>query len=358
MSRPLELAPVSCFRKDVWSHISRPLDGVCRGDKYCAESQKQWLHLSGVSIIGDELHIYDQAQDGTIVEAVKSAFKHAKLVDHTIVRDVLKPVVRNKPANCKFIVREPSFLNPSWYDWHMFHTLNDCAMPFYFMTKMFGMVDSLSLVTVDSSFWKNLMFEFVERVRGHVLAGPLPVPDRRGSGLKVLYFVRHRRQNDGDSRRLDREVIGMLEKALVRESFEVKVLETFDGLSFSDVLKMMWDTDVLIGLHGNGLSNAAFMRRDCVMVELLPEVQFKGRLFETVASTAGLRYAKVDVRRFTADKGKLSATQVDNLALYIRRFVLQERGLPSIPVSFEAPDRVPRHSVDIDRYLWNITQLS
>eukprot|EP00168_Porphyra_purpurea_P011487 TRINITY_DN2916_c0_g1_i8.p2 TRINITY_DN2916_c0_g1~~TRINITY_DN2916_c0_g1_i8.p2 ORF type:complete len:359 (+),score=96.59 TRINITY_DN2916_c0_g1_i8:1615-2691(+) len=81
-------------------------------------------------------------------------------------------------------------------------------------------------------------------------------------------------------------------------------LRFFEGMTLDEQVAVMQATDVLVGAHGAGLSNALFMRTNASLVELAPFAYY-ATVFEELALTqASLRYtrfiAKPDDAQFTA----------------------------------------------------------
>ncbi|GAB0490646.1 hypothetical protein MMPV_001883 [Pyropia vietnamensis] len=78
----------------------------------------------------------------------------------------------------------------------------------------------------------------------------------------------------------------------------------FEGMTLSEQVAVMQATDVLVGAHGAGLTNALFMRTNSSLVELAPFAYY-ATVFEELALTqASLRYfrfvAKPDDSQFVA----------------------------------------------------------
>jgi len=81
-------------------------------------------------------------------------------------------------------------------------------------------------------------------------------------------------------------------------------LRFFEGMTLDEQVAVMQATDVLVGAHGAGLSNALFMRTNSSLVELAPFAYY-ATVFEELALTqASLRYtrfiAKPDDAQFAA----------------------------------------------------------
>lgn len=64
----------------------------------------------------------------------------------------------------------------------------------------------------------------------------------------------------------------------------------FENLTFAQQVRVMQAADVLIGVHGAGLSNVVFARRDTPLLEVFPFAYYAGP-FGGVAQSLGLRYS-------------------------------------------------------------------
>ncbi len=63
----------------------------------------------------------------------------------------------------------------------------------------------------------------------------------------------------------------------------------FEKLSFSDQVRFMSETDVLIGVHGGGLNNGQFMAEGSVVIDILPSNVVEYEWHNTL-TTAGMHY--------------------------------------------------------------------
>lgn len=81
-------------------------------------------------------------------------------------------------------------------------------------------------------------------------------------------------------------------------------LRFFEGMTLSEQVAVMQATDVLVGAHGAGLSNALFMRTNSSLVELAPFAYYATVFEELALMQASLRYsrfvAKPDDSQFAA----------------------------------------------------------
>jgi hypothetical protein len=75
----------------------------------------------------------------------------------------------------------------------------------------------------------------------------------------------------------------------------------FEKLSFTDQVRFMAETDVLIGVHGGGLNNGQFMAEGSVVIDILPSNVVEYEWHNTL-TTAGMHYLFMPV----SDMGKQS----------------------------------------------------
>lgn len=116
--------------------------------------------------------------------------------------------------------------------------------------------------------------------------------------------------------------------SLVDLTLDIRV-RFFEGMTLSEQVAVMQATDVLVGAHGAGLSNALFMRTNSSLVELAPFAYY-ATVFEELALTqASLRYsrfvAKPDDSQFAAcmthhHPASLGPTAVASSEELMRRF--------------------------------------
>ncbi|KAH6711267.1 hypothetical protein BKA61DRAFT_613384 [Leptodontidium sp. MPI-SDFR-AT-0119] len=77
----------------------------------------------------------------------------------------------------------------------------------------------------------------------------------------------------------------------------------FAAMTFGEQLKIVRDTDILVGVHGAGLTHGMFLREGSVMVELLPDtLNYKG--FRNLAGLVGDTYLSAHADARLAEEGK------------------------------------------------------
>ncbi len=76
----------------------------------------------------------------------------------------------------------------------------------------------------------------------------------------------------------------------------------FASMSFEQQIKTVANTDVLLGVHGNGLSHALFMSPGSTLIELFPKKSFRAE-YKILASLRGLKYfGWIDEEGFVEDE--------------------------------------------------------
>lgn len=79
----------------------------------------------------------------------------------------------------------------------------------------------------------------------------------------------------------------------IKSSFPHVTIESVDfaAIPFSEQLKVLRQTDILVGVHGAGMTHGIFLRPRSTMVEILPpDLNFKG--FRNIASLMGHTYVR------------------------------------------------------------------
>lgn len=150
-----------------------------------------------------------------------------------------------------------------------------------------------------------------ERVRclgrfGHVRCDQLlvtaePSPLNRSMRPSVEFLRRRLLGTDEASRRPSRRILLLrratrrllnlqeLQPLIDRLGLEPTYLE---GMSFKGQLALFSEAQLVVGIHGAGLSNIAFMPDEAGVVEILPS-WYRVEFFSRLARDAGLRFARV-----------------------------------------------------------------
>lgn len=148
----------------------------------------------------------------------------------------------------------------------------------------------------------------VNRVKTHYRVSPLTKAPSRPKGMLNLLYI-----NRTGRRKL--EGAGALLKSVEEKYPNVNVSSVdFDLLSVPEQLELVQRTDILVGLHGAGLTHIMFMSQGAVVEIRPPDFHHKG--FKNLAQMMGIKY-------FTAH-GELPAThdigtkpdwQIDDVAI-------------------------------------------
>jgi hypothetical protein len=151
----------------------------------------------------------------------------------------------------------------------------------------------------------------IERVRwlgrfGHVqcerlLVSSAPSP-LNGSLSSSVEFLRSRMGRHASASEVPRRRLLVLRRhtrrlANVSEldqlSARLRLEPTYlEGMAFRDQVKLFSESELVVGIHGAGLSNVAFMPAGGGVVEILPS-WYQVEFFGLVARDAGLRFARV-----------------------------------------------------------------
>lgn len=130
--------------------------------------------------------------------------------------------------------------------------------------------------------------------------------------LKVVLIVRTEEHNDWGSYRTSRlflnqpEIVATIEQLRMqlhggRHAFEL-VVQDFAKLSFEHQVQLMAETNILVGMHGAGISQSQYMsigaERCCGVLEIFPRGEFTPvRGFANMIRKMGLRYSRIDISR-------------------------------------------------------------
>jgi capsular polysaccharide biosynthesis protein len=63
-------------------------------------------------------------------------------------------------------------------------------------------------------------------------------------------------------------------------------------MNLIDQLRVMANTDILVGVHGAGLTHALFMKPQTVLIELAPPSHQSFNFFQTIAQANGIHYIR------------------------------------------------------------------
>ncbi|CAI7839485.1 unnamed protein product [Closterium sp. NIES-54] len=121
---------------------------------------------------------------------------------------------------------------------------------------------------------------------------PLPLgdsPSARAKPRVQLLFIRRNRTNVGGRRILDDESDGALYDLFYDMGFKIRRAD-FTRLSFRQQYEAVLNAEVIVGVHGAGLTSAAaFARNRSVVLEIMPHNTFNPRYY-FMAVQAGVSY--------------------------------------------------------------------
>ncbi|XP_060073536.1 uncharacterized protein LOC132553315 [Ylistrum balloti] len=106
-------------------------------------------------------------------------------------------------------------------------------------------------------------------------------------------YVAHARNPSGKIKRKlanEKEIIDKIRSSIPFENLKAVQL---DDLSVKDQVKLIYHTDILIGVHGAGLGHVILMRPESGLIELFPTSYFlfRNRHFEELADWVGVQYS-------------------------------------------------------------------
>ncbi|KAH7014432.1 uncharacterized protein B0I36DRAFT_398089 [Microdochium trichocladiopsis] len=116
-----------------------------------------------------------------------------------------------------------------------------------------------------------------------------PVAKKPGA-LRITFIDRKETRRVQDTPQL----LAHARTALAKANVHIRAVD-FATLSFREQIALARETDILVGVHGAGLTHTLFMRQDMgALVEIFPE-GFELRCFRAMARDRGLGYYKMHV---------------------------------------------------------------
>lgn len=137
--------------------------------------------------------------------------------------------------------------------------------------------------------------------------------DRTSAEGKLVLFL-------GRNNTLKFREVRYLDKLRIKESFlrrglRFEILQTND--QYQD-LNSLWsklaEAAILMGPHGAALTNAVYVRRNALLVELRTRYSRHVRYFETMSTFLGLQHVDVDLRDYSDGKVTLSDQDIEIFA--------------------------------------------
>jgi protein O-GlcNAc transferase len=134
------------------------------------------------------------------------------------------------------------------------------------------------------------------------------------SGDLVLTYVDRK-----ESRRLADHVSYFEELKATIPHVKVQIID-FAAISFKEQLQIIHETDVLVGVHGAGLTHGMFLREGSVMVEILPpDLTHKG--FRNLAGVMGHTYLSTHATKPPETNSKDGNWHTEDVFLEKDRFI-------------------------------------
>jgi capsular polysaccharide biosynthesis protein len=100
---------------------------------------------------------------------------------------------------------------------------------------------------------------------------------------------------------------------------KVQIID-FAAISFKEQLQIIHETDVLVGVHGAGLTHGMFLREGSVMVEILPpDLTHKG--FRNLAGVMGHTYLSTHATKPPETNSKDGNWHTEDVFLEKDRFI-------------------------------------
>ncbi|KND86997.1 6-hydroxy-D-nicotine oxidase [Tolypocladium ophioglossoides CBS 100239] len=182
--------------------------------------------------------------------------------------------------------------------------VSDIIIPFSGGSNTLWQGDWVDLLCRDSALVKT----FVSRVLAHY---DVATPARDGKEVIVTYIQRT------NTRKLIDEAGHM--EALRKQVPHMKLnVVDFALLSFRQQLKVVRETDLLVGVHGAGLTHLMFLPPGSAVIEILPEgFQHKG--FRNLAQMLGIGFFRAHTKMHGDDSGdnqwQFNAVEIDQQKL-------------------------------------------
>jgi len=150
------------------------------------------------------------------------------------------------------------------------------------------------------SQWASIRKEFFSRTGSEILGEPLPtLPPLKDL---VVVFLDRGTKSSGAERALLRQA-DILER--IKKEIKPAELEVFKGAPLQEAIRIFARAHIVVGVHGAGLSNMAFLPQSSVVVEIQPD-EYTNYCFYNLARTLGIQHLVVP-----AKGTKESPTKVD-----------------------------------------------
>ncbi|KUL92052.1 hypothetical protein ZTR_01072 [Talaromyces verruculosus] len=254
----------------------------------------------------------------------------------------LRPIISTEDALKTQVVIVDSHSDGPYFDlWRLF-----AKMPVVRLPDLKDFNTSLVIVPLpggSNPIWQgdwepnicqhsDLLRTFERRVRQHFnIIDPLKLPDQ-----VVVTFI----ERKGTRKLIDQDA---RIEALREQYHDAKVLIQvidFAALPFTQQIQIVRSTDVLVGVHGAGLTHGLWLRKGSAMVEILPE-GFEHKGFRNLAGALGHNYFSTHASKQKIRMRDDNTWQMSDVALD------KGRWLQLMDIAIKSMYNKGRHNFDI-----------
>lgn len=255
----------------------------------------------------------------------------------------LRPIISTEDALKTQIVIVDSHSDGPYFDlWQLFAKMPVVRLPD--LLKDFN--NSLVIVPLpggSNPIWQgdwepnicqhsDLLRTFERRVRQHFnITDPLKLPDQ-----VVVTFI----ERKGTRKLIDQDTrIEALREQYHDAEVLIRVID-FAALPFTQQIQIVRSTDVLVGVHGAGLTHSLWLRKGSAMVEILPE-GFEHKGFRNLAGALGHNYFSTHTSKRKISRRGDNMWQMSDVALD------EGRWLQLMDVAIKSMYNKGRHNFDV-----------
>ena len=190
-------------------------------------------------------------------------------------------------------------------------TLDAFNFDFYYQKKDEIISASNSILLPDiaptGNFRKKYILKLSHRMRNHWIS-----KKTQNLNKKRIYISRKNAQR----RRLKNEI----EIIPILKKYGFTIVD-FDILSFEEQLNYILDCEILVGVHGSGLSHMLWLKQKCKVLEIRTKNNFNDNCFFTLASDLGHDYFYVDADKTEPGKSNHLSDLIVNKNKFLSEFL-------------------------------------
>lgn len=190
-------------------------------------------------------------------------------------------------------------------------TLDAFNFDFYYQKKDEIISASNSILLPDiaptGNFRKKYILKLSHRMRNHWIS-----KKTQNLNKKRIYISRKNAQR----RRLKNEI----EIIPILKKYGFTIVD-FDILSFEEQLNYILDCEILVGVHGSGLSHMLWLKQKCKVLEIRTKNNFNDNCFFTLASDLGHDYFYVTANKTDLKKSNHLADLVINKNSFLEQLL-------------------------------------